>query len=456
MMIRMSLVKTRNYLSDGQLLQYIKDFHVEFNRNPNIKDFNDCPFYPNYGVYRNRFGNWNNALKLAGLEVKEHRKFSKEDVEHIVKLYQKDVPLKEIASLFNVSDLRIIQEIKKKSVPLRNNQWTDEKIKLLKEIYPTGTWEDLLEKLSPFNKDSIVKKASSLNIARDNYYWTKEEVQLLKDNYSNAPMYELLGILSNKTESAIRTKANKMGLVQRTFWSQEEIGLLKELYPTLPNHELLEYFPHRTLSSISSMATMILGINKSEESRLRTKEKTKKEILIKLKQFAVQLGRTPFSYEVTENKSMPGIVSYHRAFGSYTNACKEAGLAVNANIFGESVHCVSKNGDVCLSKKEKEITDILFDNNLDYEKEVLYKDIIEDYTEKNIRCDWFINGIIVEYFGMPDKEYYRERMDEKINICEENNVVLIQLFEQDVKNNFTGLINKFAKHGIEIKSTTTC
>ena len=44
-------------------------------------------------------------------------------------------------------------------------------------------------------------------------------------------------------------------------------------------------------------------------------------------------------------------------------------------------------------------------------------------------------------------------MEEKINICKENNISLIQLFEQDIRNNFQGLISKFAEHGIPLKLT---
>ena len=197
----------------------------------------------------------------------------------------------------------------------------------------------------------------------------------------------------------------------------------------------------------------------TEYLQSKRKQEIKESLLNDLKSLAEILGRTPTGDDINRDKNLAGLMSYHRYFGSYSEACKSANLPINACIFGQSVHCVSKNGDVCLSKKEKEITDFLIDNNIAYEKEVLYKDIIEDYNEKNIRCDWLINKkYIVEYFGMTDKDYYKTRMIEKQNICDKYGYTLISLFEDDVKNNLKKMIEKFEKHGIgtSIPSSQYC
>jgi hypothetical protein len=121
------------------------------------------------------------------------------------------------------------------------------------------------------------------------------------------------------------------------------------------------------------------------------------------------------------------------------------------NLFGETTHVYySSNGDLCLSKSELIITEILIDNNIQYEKEYLYCDLISDVCGLK-RMDWLVNeNIVVEYFGLPEKEYYQERMIEKINLCNKNNVKLIQLFRNDFFRNYKGIIEKFNQYGIAL------
>lgn len=129
------------------------------------------------------------------------------------------------------------------------------------------------------------------------------------------------------------------------------------------------------------------------------------------------------------------MMTYIRKFGSYSNACKLLDLPININIFGNSVQAyTSINGDICYSSSELIITNYLYANGINYKKEVLYKDIINDERCKSKRCDWLISdNIIVEFFGMPRKKFYEIRMNEKRVICKDNNIRLIELFEKDLR-----------------------
>lgn len=342
--------------------------------------------------------------------------------------------------------------IKKLGLPPRTNQWNKEKINILKDHYPSSDWEILLELLSPFKKEDIITKAYKLKIKRECYGYSQEDEQFLKDNYTTMSVEEISEKLKKSTAS-IMTKANKLGIVKMGKWSDEDIQKLIELYPYYTNEELINFFPNRSITGMSSMATMKLNLKKDEEF-LQDKyyELERMRLLSELIAFSETLGRTPTGREINENKNMSGLMTYHRHFGSYTDACKEAGLEVNYSLFGKSFHLESKNGDICLSKKEKEITDLLIDNNINYKKEVLYKDILNDENMKNIRCDWLINDdIIVEYFGMAEKDYYKVRMEEKIALCQEMGLKLISLERKDIRKNFNGLINKFKQYDINIK-----
>jgi hypothetical protein len=330
----------------------------------------------------------------------------------------------------------------------KRKRWDKSDTEKLVELYESEPWEAILEEL-PFKKCTITKKAMELGLSRKNPY-SKEEIEILETHYLNSTFEELKVLLPNRTECSIQSKANNLGIKKREYWSEEDISKLKEFYPILPNLQLTDMFKGRTESSLMSMAE-ILNLSKSSEAFEYYRENVKQEISEQLLTFALELGRTPTQEEITANPNMAGMISYHRYFGSYSNACSELGLDPNTQIFGRSYILKSINGDTCLSSKEKVITDLLIINNILFKKEEMYKNILPyGATEKQIRCDWYIDGIIVEYFGMAEREDYKARMNEKISLCELYNIPLVQLYPHDIKNNCFGLIKKFEEVGLII------
>lgn len=345
---------------------------------------------------------------------------------------------------YNISDYVLFSTVKALDIG-KHRRWNKEQLQYLKENYGYAEWSDLLENLHPFDKEAIIAKAYMLNIKRECFGWTEDELKLLKENYETAPFDEMKKILPNKTESAIMSKASILGLVIREKWSEQDIKLLIEKYPYYTNKELLTFFPNRTEKSIMSTATKKLNLTKSDELKTRLKEENKNRLLKELKQFAEKLGRTPTSREVSKNKEMDGVLSYHRHFGSYANVCKILGLDINICLFGnEGTIFYSKNKDECLSRSETIITNYLIDNNIPYIKseELYYKDIVDDERFGRRRFDWLINNTPVEFFGLNDKDYYIERMNYKIDLCNELNIDLIELYPEDLKNNLQGVKEK--------------
>ena len=55
--------------TNDELLGYLKKFYEENGRSPIVYDFTENPRYPNYGTYQIRFGGWQSALKLVGLDM---------------------------------------------------------------------------------------------------------------------------------------------------------------------------------------------------------------------------------------------------------------------------------------------------------------------------------------------------------------------------------------------------
>ena len=107
----------------------------------------------------------------------------------------------------------------------------------------------------------------------------------------------------------------------------------------------------------------------------------------------------------------------------------------NHNCFGRANTYYSKNGDICLSMVELMVTDFLIDNNINYCKEELYKDVfdIQDFGTK--RMDWrLIDNTVIEYFGMMNNKEYKEAALEKINLCKKYNINLIELYPENIKD----------------------
>lgn len=446
--------KEKYILSNQELLEYIITFFKTNKRNPTMKDFNKSQSLPNSSIIIKRFGSWLKALEMAGLTVNRAKILTEDDENQIVSLYKEKVPSIDIASMFSVHPVRVLYVINKHNVKKNKNQWTEEQISNLKKYYPNENWDFLLNMFYPFDKNGILTKASSLGVKRECFGWNDEEVKLLVLNYGKIPLKELLKLLPSKTYGALISKSRKLNLKNYSEkWNDEDLDTLKKVYPVLKNKDIQSlHFPNRHLASIGTKANE-LGLYKGEVYKAISKEQTKKDLLEILQKYSKEIGKTPKSEDFRNNPDLPGMVSYHRYFGSYTQACIEAGLEPNQMMFGKSYSYTSDNGDRCLSSKELLITNLLYKNNIEYEKENLYRDILDDSDLSLIRCDWYLRkeNIVIEYFGMPDKDYYYERMLEKISLCETRELPLIALLPEDLNNNLQGLVEKFKEYEIDIK-----
>lgn len=92
--------------------------------------------------------------------------------------------------------------------------WTEEEIRLLKEIYPHGNTQKVAERLGrPLT--AVRQKAYDLGLKTNSYnYWTDEQIQLLKELYPTTTAKALCKKLKHSTGS-IRIKASMLNLKKR-------------------------------------------------------------------------------------------------------------------------------------------------------------------------------------------------------------------------------------------------
>ena len=169
---------------------------------------------------------------------------------------------------------------------------------------------------------------------------------------------------------------------------------------------------------------IICGLDKT----MCGKNATREEMIERLQWLGNELGRRPVQTDLKYYKNVPSANAYLNEFGSFKTALNEAGFE-KQKIFK------TKNGVKLRSWYELKLAQVLESYNVEYDNEIMYKDIIPNFNRK-YRFDFRIkiNGKIyyIELFGIQGNELYEKRKREKIKLCEENNIPLIQFYQSDI------------------------
>lgn len=308
----------------------------------------------------------------------------------------------------------------------KNPNWSKEEDEFLISNYKNGDKNYILSVLSRRNWTGITVRANKLMVYRLNYF-TESEVCFLKNNWDTMSSKQIAEHIG-RSVGVVKNKLINVGIIRQEQWSEEDCEILKEYFGKYDiEYIATNILKNRTKSSIYHQCQW-LGLSK------KTNRYTKEDLLFMLKNLSEELERTPISQELSKY-GLPCSSTYVRFFGSYHTACEILGLDLNATIFNQTKCYFSKNMDECHSKSEQIITNFLIDNNIQYKMDKRYSLICKIGQCGKKRYDWLINGnVIVEYFGLDKHKKYQKRMKEKIELCELNNIELIQIFDKDILN----------------------
>lgn len=155
-----------------------------------------------------------------------------------------------------------------------------------------------------------------------------------------------------------------------------------------------------------------------------TMVRTEEEMLRDFYDLFVKLKRIPYHNDMNNNKSIASAGTYIRYFGSIENVCKILNIDYRKYFKGAGAGkiCFDNNGDICKSLEECNITNFFIGNNIIYDKQPKYNELIKGSRKL---FDWkvFVNNqwYYVEYAGMySDKprgsigRKYKERLEDKI------------------------------------------
>ena len=124
----------------------------------------------------------------------------------------------------------------------------------------------------------------------------------------------------------------------------------------------------------------------------------------------------------------PSVERVKQLFGSWLNALIESRvLEDGTRKTSRGTQCVAKDGHVCYSLAEKTIDDYLHFHNIKHEKE-------PPYPTSNMRADFKVGGVFVEYFGLCGDPEYDAKTREKSALCIKHGISLISLYPEDVVN----------------------
>ena len=113
-------------------------------------------------------------------------------------------------------------------------------------------------------------------------------------------------------------------------------------------------------------------------------------------------------------------------FGSWLGALVAAGILEDGTRkMQRGTQCIAHDGHVCLSLAEKTIDDLLTNLGVPHEKEV-------KYPEGAFRCDFFANGVYIEYFGLTGDREYDIKTKEKLLLAERLGIRMLALYPHDV------------------------
>jgi len=125
-------------------------------------------------------------------------------------------------------------------------------------------------------------------------------------------------------------------------------------------------------------------------------------------------------------KTKPTVERVKQLFGSWLKALIASGILDNGTRpTSRGTQCIAKDGHTCLSLSEKTIDDYLFNHNIEHRKE-------PHYPNSNLRADFEVNGVFIEYFGLKGEPFYDAKILTKTNACKEYGIELVALYAKDL------------------------
>ena len=355
--------------TDEELLEILRKYNREVGF-PTNRKFTASNGLPSSGTYVNRFGSFQNAILLSGIEIPKNRKryFNRVeyDKDYLLKVFkeQVDISIKERGKLINDEEIDLNENLPSASVYYKNFSTLD-------NLY------------------------SLIGIDRNKFNNDKLEEDMKKK------YVELREILGRTPHSRDFDKYSK----NNNYWYSCQAYL---------NH----FGSIQNLQKSMGDDPFVLG-----------KGMSKQEMLDRIMRLYEELECQPTQRDIYYCDYTPSTSKYSRVFGSVSNALYILGFKPNNKVL------ISPKGNKALSGYEYRFLLMLEKYNIEFDKEVYYRDYIKNFN-RQYRFDFKIKlnneDYFIEIFGIDKNEKYDKRKTEKKQLCKENNIKLIDLYGHDL------------------------
>lgn len=307
---------------------------------------------------------------------------------------------------------------------------------LLKEAGIESTTSQKLFNRECLSDDEMLKRYKAFvekHLRTHMYLPTNDDLDVCKDIQSTSVYISRFGSFDNINKLIGYDRYNNKILEQDMIYKYQRAcnyygHVLNSREITKISKETNEYI-YSTESYLNHFGTLhnlqeLCGFDKTIPGKGATRE----EFIEKLQWLGEILGRKPVQADLKLYTGIPSGKAYSNEFGSFKVALNEAG-------FKKQRILKTKNGVKCNSTYELKLAQVLESYKISFKNEVYYKDVIPNFNRK-YRFDFVIDinnkKYYIELFGIEGNELYEQRKQDKIRICEENNIPLIQLYQSDI------------------------
>ncbi len=335
-----------------------------------------------------------------------------------------------------------------KSIRSRFGGWSavNERLNLPTIYHDHGgyTKEHLIRELKRFHQEfDKIPRSYDFEPAPEGYP-SRKNFDKQFDSFSNA-MIEA-GFDYNDIKCATRVKNLPNGIRQFTKSDVErcikEFIDFNEYVPSLKEIIEIDGYPirqdFRRLYGSFNKAIKEMGYKPQW-----TNHHTDEELEDYFMEFVEKHNRPPAFIEFNNNDYYPSFWCYQNRFGSWNNAVRHYGFEPNPSGTGFSFQF--EDGEIIKSRFEYDVSWYLRDHGISYQRDVNYKDYIENYNGRK-NCDYLVRfkgedlfieiaGFITKYKskGSVEKDYIL-RLEDKLKTLDKSGLDYMVLYPIDFEN----------------------
>lgn len=298
--------------TDDELIESLQQFADVLGETPSARQvYEDDDHTFRRGLYQDRFGSWNDALRAAGLPVNREQRVTKEELREELLAFAD-----EIGRVPRQCDLNAAEN--RPSVSTYHRRFGSWNAALRAcDLEANARWN--------YSREELI--ADLQRVAEELGRPPKYDEITARDDTASAAAYEqTFGTFNQSLKAADLERRNiknlsKAQLLEKLKMVQEELG-------HTPRYNDLSDFPAAPSAYTyeQHFGTFSNALEKAGMKPHVEFQVSKYDLIRELRAVANNLGRTPQVKDFRERDDVYGVSTYHRYFGSWIEAIEAAGL----------------------------------------------------------------------------------------------------------------------------------